>query len=208
MLDKAQELDQLLKYNSIHYYLKCDSDHVFVYNTSDKLDPKYKKRSALIIPISPDKIVRVAAMKAPQDLTEQAVKEEIIKSQNFMDALRQRLITICPDEEAYEKRASADALKEIERYETSKGVSSLDDILDRKAIEVVDVTEKQRNEETTIEVGVNPTVMDCLVRDDATEEDKLLIIKEMADTLERKDWQYIFDNAEGEIKNFALTKLN
>ena len=208
MLSKEQELKQLLDYNSVHYYLKNDSDHVFVYNTSDKLDPKYKKRSVLIIPITADKIVKVAEIKAPQDLTEQAIKKEIIESQAFMDALRKRWITICPDEEAYEKRATAEAAAEIERYEANKGSNTLDTILDRREIKIVDMTEQQAKEETTISIGVNPTIMDCLVRDDITTEDKLLIIQEMADTLERKDWQYIFDNSEGDIKNLALTKLN
>lgn len=184
--------EQDLKMNSVHYYLKSDSDHIFVRNNSDKLDPLYKKRSVIIIPITPDKTIRVAAMKAPQDLTEQATKEEILKSQAFMDSLRKKHILICTDEEAYEERLTEEAQREIAKYEANANNSSLDEILSRKEIKVVNITEQQEREESARAVGgINPSVLDCLVRDDITPEEKVLVVKEMAEVLERKDWQYI-----------------
>lgn len=195
--------------NSVHYYLNSKSEHIFVRNNTDKFDPSYKKRFIVNIPITPDKTIRVAAMKAPQDLTEQATKEEIIKSQSFMDCLRKRYLLICTDEEAYQERLTEEAQREISKYEATATSPSLDEILDRKEIKVVNIVDQQEKEESARSVGgINPSVMDCLVRDDITNEEKVMVIKEMSEILERKDWQYIFDNATGELKDLALSKLN
>lgn len=200
---KEAKLKMFLESNNIHYYHNDGSEHVFVYNNSHKVDPS-GKRSVVIIPLDEKRILRVENKKIPIDLTEQATKEEIITNSSFMDMLSKKMLIICPEAEAFAIRSTDEAKKEIAQI-NEKLAPTLDDMFKREKIQVMD--EKVVSSEM-VQVEVNLTVLECLNRTDMNAEEKLSTIKDIEEALGASDWKYIFENSEGELKEFALSHLN
>ena len=202
-LEKKARLKSYLESNSIHYYYNDNSEHVFVYNDSDK-NSQSKRKGVIIIPLDERKIIKVDARKIPLDLTEQATKKEIINNSTFMDLLSSKTLRICPEDEAFQVRSSDFAKREIAAM-AEQQASTLDEVFNREKISVLD--EKVTAVEAK-ELDVNLTVLECIGRDDMEEEERYSIIKNIEDSLVKADWTYIFENSKGDLKDLASSHLS
>lgn len=189
--------------NNIHYYLESKSNHVFVYNNTDSDPANNKKKTNIIIPMDERRAIQIPATTLPIDLTEQAPKDELVKSSYFMDVLRNRLILICPDEEALKILSTPEARSERDRLFVNQK-ESLDDIFNRQKIEV-----KEDNIAVPKVEGldVDLNVMEAMNREDIQPAERFSIIKNIENSLEQKDWQYIFEHSTDELKAYASKKL-
>lgn len=201
---KEQELKRDLQLNSIHYYRNNGSDHVFVYNDSSKHSPQGTS-SIVIIPLNENSTLRIPNTRLPIDLTEQAPKEEVINNKLFMDLIFKKILRICSDEEAFDVRSDPAAIAELNKLAEGNVNQNLDKMYDRKEIEVkegdlVDST-------TPAKLEVNLTVMEILAREDISQDEKISTVKNLASTLTEKDWKYIFENSQDDLKDLALENL-
>lgn len=207
-VNKKEEMNRKLKLflesNSIHYYYNDNSEHVFVYNNTDKTSQNHKL-SYILLPLDDKRTIRIENRKIPMDLTEQATKEEIINNSIFMDLLSSRQILICPEKEAFEVRSTEFAKKELAAMRENTA-PTLDELFGRKDIEVLE--EKTVSSEMQ-PVEVNLTVLECMNREDMSQEERYSTIRNNAESLNKTDWKYIYDNAGADtsLKEYALTHL-
>lgn len=201
-MDKENLLDYYLKANSIHYYTNSPSEHVFVINESDKFEQNNSKKAIILIPLNERTTIQIPATSLPVDLTEQAPKEDLLKSSHFMYVLSKHFVKICPDDKAFEILSTPAAQKELERrFDVPK--ESLDSLFDRTKIKVADgaITKQVQDPE------INLTVLECLNREDIQANERYTVIKNMENILTKKDWQYIYDHGDEELKTLAADKL-
>lgn len=202
-MSNLDDLDNLKALNSIHYYLNSESAHVFVYNNSDKDPANNKKRTVLVIPMDERRAIQIPATPYPVDLSEQAPKEELVKNPFFMNILSKRLITICDDKEAFEVLSTPQAQSEIAKLNSNSKLS-LDEVFNRPKIEV----SASNVEAPKIEnLDVDLTVMEAMNREDIQEAEQFGIIKNIEGSLERKDWEYIYEHGSEELKALAAKHL-
>lgn len=202
--ESNQKLKLFLENNSIHYYYNDNSEHVFVYNNTDKTSQNHKL-SYILLPLDDKRTIRIENRKIPMDLTEQATKDEIINNSIFMDLLSSRQILICPEKEAFEVRSTEFAKKELAAMRENSS-PTLDELFGRKDIEVLE--EKAISSELQ-PVEVNLTVLECMGREDMSQDERYSIIKNNEESLSKNDWKYIYDNAgvDTSLKELALAHL-
>lgn len=195
--------DFYLKTNSIHYYDKAETQSIFVRNLSDKKPENNKKKTIIIIPLDGKKAVKVLNTKLPIDLTEQAPKEDILNSQSFRDALTNGYIELVSEEEAYKILTSPEAQREKEAL-FKNSANTLDSLFNRKKIDVVDANVEAPHIEN---LDIDITVLEALSREDLPDPERYNIIKNIEDSLAKKDWEYIYEHGTEELKSLALTKM-
>jgi len=206
---EKEKLDYLIKLNSIHYY-KNNGDHVYVYNNTQELDAS-KRQLNIIIPMKDKDAppLKIFITKLPIDLTEQAVKEDIINNPFFMQQLKCRNILICSDEEAEAKLSTQEAINEITNYKKNASILANDVAFNKDTIEIKDegnLLATNADEATELESKVNLTVLDTLSREELTDNEKISIISSV-DKLTTDDLKYIIDNATSDaVRDFALSK--
>lgn len=200
-MTNTKQQEYYLKSNSIHYF-DNDSKHMFVYNTSENYASFKGKKSVLLIPVNEKKTIKIPATKLPFDLTEYASKEDLVSNTYFMTLLNKKFLTICPDEEAFDKLSMNIENKVVEEESTS---SSLDELFSRAPVEVKD----SHIEAPAVEsLDIDLTVLECINREDLNDTERLQIIKNTEDTLSKKDWEYILENGSTDLKAYATEKLN
>jgi len=205
MSETKEKLDLYLKMNSIHYYQSVESDHVFVYNTSNTIESNAGKRSVVVIPLDDKRSVRVPATALPIDLTEQAPKEDFMASGYFRDTLQTGYIKICPDEEAFEILSKPENQRELMNLRKIKS-ENLDTLFNRSQISVRNAVEAAPQVDS-LASDIDLTVLEALNRQDIDDAERLTIVKNVAESLTAKDWKYIYENGTEELKNFASSKL-
>lgn len=198
-----KNLEYFRQANSIHYYLESTSAHVFVYNNSDKDPSNNKKKTVIIIPMNERKAIQIPATTLPIDLTEQAPKEDLVKNSFFMDVLKSKLVTICPDEEAFKILSTPEAQFERDKLSISTR-ESLDELYKREKIEVLDSSVEAPKVEG---LDVDLTVLEAMNREDIQPAERFSIIKNIEASLEQKDWEYIYEHSSDDLKAFAASKL-
>lgn len=201
----SEKLTYFRNTNSIHYYSSVESNHVFVYNNTEKNPGNGGKKSVVILPVAEHCTVKVPATKLPIDLTEMAPKETLLKSQMFMDTLAKGLLLICSEEEAFKILSAPDTQKELALLKENK-IPTLNDMFSRPEVTIRD--ENLLQQQSTDTADVNLTVMECISREDISDDEKFITIKNIEDTLTKKDWDFVFSNSKDELKEYALKKSN
>ena len=209
---EKEKQDYLIKMNSVHYY-KNNGDHVYVYNNTHEFDSS-KRQANIIIPMKDKEAppLKIFITKLPIDLTEQAVKDDIINNPYFMQQLKCRNILICPDEEAEAKLSTTEAINEITNYKKNAAALANDAAFNRNNVELKDeanyLTTDVSDSANEVENRVNLTVLDTLSRDEISDNEKISIFNSI-DELTSEDLKYIIDNAKSEVvRDFALNKTS
>ena len=149
------------------------------------------------------KAIQIPATTLPIDLTEQAPKEDLVKNSFFMDVLKSKLVTICPDEKAFTILSTPEAQFERDKLSISTR-ESLDELYKRGKIEVLDSSVEAPKVEG---LDVDLTVLEAMNREDIQPAERFSIIKNIEASLEQKDWEYIYEHSSDDLKAFAASKL-
>ncbi len=202
-METSERLKVYKENNSIHYYIDNNSEHVFVKNATELKPENNGKRTMLLLPVDENTIIKVPATSLPIDLTEQVDKQELINAPYFRKCLSEKYLIIVDDDQAFKILATPEAKKEKEKLLKASG-ESLNDLFGRDEITVKDdtITKEQQLPD------INLTVMECLNREDIEDSERFMVIKNMENTLNEKDWNYIYEHGDEDLKNLAASKLN